>query len=29
MHSMFDDSPKQHYLVTSDPFESEIVMRKR
>ena len=28
MHSMFDDSPKQHYLVTSDPFESEIVMRK-
>lgn len=27
-HALFDGQPKEHYLVTSDPFESEIVMRK-
>jgi NAD(P)-dependent dehydrogenase (short-subunit alcohol dehydrogenase family) len=27
-HALFDDKPLEHYLVTSDPFESEIVMRK-
>lgn len=26
--ALFSDSPKEHYLVVSDPFESEIVMRK-
>lgn len=27
-HALFDDKPLEHYLVASDPFESEIVMRK-
>lgn len=26
--ALFNDKPLEHYLVTSDPFESEIVMRK-
>lgn len=27
-HALFDEKPMEHYLVTADPFESEVVMRK-